>query len=434
MAFDWNKATGGVTGALKRMNPFSETKINVDTSGQAAAQAGMQESAKKSEAAAAGVATDPNRQAIKTSIDARAPTQVAAPTMIAQPTDVNVQNAGFAGRQMGTPLAGRAAQEQALQMAQDAATGKTPSVAEMQQKKSFEEALASQYAMAASQGANPLAARQAAMNTANLQQQAAQAGGILRAQEQAQARGELAAVGGAMGTQDIQRLSADQQTAINEQAQILTAQGMNQSVALETAKANQSAKLQTDLLQANLTSAEGQQKIDNYLKLQGLNDDMIKFYKGQALTAQMSANDLIKNIETLKSSGQIASQQISQQKVGALFSAAGTIGAGALMATSDERAKTKISEGDARSWVRALGSHEYEYKEGVGEPTGKKFISPMAQEIEKVSPNMIEEVDGIKRVNYGKGFGAMLATMFEMDRDLKALEDSFKKRAKKLDK
>jgi hypothetical protein len=55
----------------------------------------------------------------------------------------------------------------------------------------------------------------------------------------------------------------------------------------------------------------------------------------------------------------------------------------------------------------------------------------MAQDIEKTRPDMIEvDAQGDKVVNYGKGFGAMLATMFEMDRDLKALEDSFKKRAK----
>jgi hypothetical protein len=364
-----------------------------------------------------------NRQVMPTTT----PTQVAAPQQVST-QDVGVQQSGFAGRQMTQPLAGRSAQEQALQMAQDAATGKAPSVAEMQQKKSFEEALASQYAMAAAQGNNPMAARQAAMNMGQIQQQQAQAAAQLRAQEQAQARGELAAVGGQIGTQDIQRMSADQQTTINEQAQILQAQGMNQQSALEAAKANQAATLQTAITQANLQSAEGQNMVDNWLKLQGLNDNMVLNLKQQALSGQLSAADLIKNVSSLKSGAGVAqAQQQAQQSAGAMNAIA--TGIGAYMA-SDERAKKNIKEGKGREWVRTLGSHEYNYKEGIGEPKGK-FLGVMAQELEKTRPDMVKEDErGVKVVNFGAGFNAMLATMFELDRDLKDLEESFKKRAK----
>jgi hypothetical protein len=358
-----------------------------------------------------------------------APTTVAAPQQVAS-QNVAVQQAGFAGRQMGAPLAGRSAQEQALSMAQAAAEGKTPSVAEMQQKKSFEEALAQQYAMAASQGANPMAARQAAMNTATLQQQAAQSAAQLRSQEQAQARGELAAVGGQMATQDIQRMSSDQQTIINEQAQILEAQGMNQQSALDAAKANQSAALQTAITQGNLTSAEGQQNIENWLKLQGLNDGMIQFYKSQALTGQLTAADLIKNISSLKSgAGAVGSQMQQQANAGMLQ--AGATALAAYLGKSDKNAKENIQPGKGREWVRTLGSHEYNYKEGHGEDSSVRHVGVMAQDIEKTRPDMITK-DGMgdKVVNYGKGFGAMLATMYELDRDLKDLEESFKKRVK----
>jgi hypothetical protein len=359
----------------------------------------------------------------------RAPTTIAAPQTV-QATNVGVNEGGFAGRQMDQPLAGRSAQEQALSMAQAAAEGKVPSVAEMQQKKSFEEALASQYAMAASQGSNPMAARNAAMNMGQIQQQQAQAAAQLRAQEQAQARGELAAVGGQIAGQDIQRMSADQQTIIAEEANRLQAQGMNQDAAMQAATANQAANLQTAIAQGNITSAEGQQNIENWLKLQGLNDGMIQFYKSQALTGQLTAADLIKNVSSLKSGAGAVGAQMQQQANAGMMQAGATALA-AYLGKSDKNAKENIQPGKGREWVRTLGSHEYNYKEGRGEDSSARHIGVMAQDIEKTRPDMITK-DGMgdKVVNYGKGFGAMLATMFELDRDLKDLEESFKKRAK----
>jgi hypothetical protein len=359
----------------------------------------------------------------------RTPTVIAAPDKV-ESTQVDVNKAGFAGRQMDQTLAGRDAQNQALQMAQDAASGKVPSVAEMQQKKSFEEALASQYALAASSG-NPMAVRQAQMNMGQLQQQSAQQAAQLRAQETAQARGEIAAVGGQIAGQDIQRMSSDQQTAINEATNILTAQGMNQEDARATAIANQSANLQTAIAQGNITSQEGQQNLDNWLRLQGLNDNMVINLKQQALTGQISAADILKNISALKSGAGIAGAQQQVQQNAGIMSGLATAAA-AYLGKSDKNAKENIKPGKGRDWVRALGSHEYNYKKDHGEDPSTRHVGVMAQDIEKTRPDMVSEDSmGDKVVNYGKGFGAMLATMFELDRDLKELEDSFKKRAKK---
>jgi hypothetical protein len=205
---------------------------------------------------------------------------------------------------------------------------------------------------------------------------------------------------------------------------------MNQDAAMQAATANQAANLQTAIAQGNITSAEGQQNIENWLKLQGLNDGMIQFYKSQALTGQLTAADLIKNVSSLKSGAGAVGAQMQQQANAGMMQAGATALA-AYLGKSDKNAKENIQPGKGREWVRTLGSHEYNYKEGRGEDSSARHIGVMAQDIEKTRPDMITK-DGMgdKVVNYGKGFGAMLATMFELDRDLKDLEESFKKRAK----
>lgn len=100
----------------------------------------------------------------------------------------------------------------------------------------------------------------------------------------------------------------------------------------------------------------------------------------------------------------------------------GQLGAGTL---SDERAKNKVKDGKdkLRKFLEASKGYEYEYrdkKNGRG-----KHVSPMAQNLEKTAlgKTMVEErPDGLKQVNYGKGFGTMLAALSDIHTRLKKVE------------
>ena len=78
---------------------------------------------------------------------------------------------------------------------------------------------------------------------------------------------------------------------------------------------------------------------------------------------------------------------------------AGTVAgtaAGAAIA-SDKRVKKnikKIGEKNGYNW------YEFEYKDGYGLPKGKQE-GVIAQEVEKIKPEAVTEINGIKHVNYG---------------------------------
>lgn len=77
-------------------------------------------------------------------------------------------------------------------------------------------------------------------------------------------------------------------------------------------------------------------------------------------------------------------------------SVAGAAGSAAI-AASDERVKKnikKIGEKNGFNW------YEFEYKDGYGLPEGKQE-GVIAQEVEKVIPDAVTEINGIKHVNYG---------------------------------
>lgn len=97
---------------------------------------------------------------------------------------------------------------------------------------------------------------------------------------------------------------------------------------------------------------------------------------------------------------------------------------GVFSSMSDERVKTDIAPASTKlyEFLDKLGSHEYAYKDpkhGEG-----RRISPMAQELESSDAGkefVFETKDG-KAVDYGKGFGTMLASQAALHKRLKALE------------
>lgn len=101
----------------------------------------------------------------------------------------------------------------------------------------------------------------------------------------------------------------------------------------------------------------------------------------------------------------------------------GAVGGITDMRVSDVNAKTNIKEGDKQldNFFSTIGAHEYEYKDkkdGVG-----KFVSPMAQELEKTTIGksaVIDTPEG-KKVDYPRLTGAALAGLALHHEDIKQI-------------
>lgn len=104
--------------------------------------------------------------------------------------------------------------------------------------------------------------------------------------------------------------------------------------------------------------------------------------------------------------------------------AAYKVGGAMMGGMSDEKAKKKIKPAGQKlyDFLDNISANSYEYKdEKHGE--GEK-ISPMAQELEKTDAGkgMVEDTPEGKMVDYGAGFGTMLASQAELHERLKKLE------------
>lgn len=94
-------------------------------------------------------------------------------------------------------------------------------------------------------------------------------------------------------------------------------------------------------------------------------------------------------------------------------------------AMSDMRAKEAIAPGagELDDFLKSLGVYSYQYKD---EANGKgRRISPMAQEIESTPLGraaVSEGPDGLKRVDYGKLGGTMLAATAHLDAKIRKLD------------
>jgi hypothetical protein len=93
---------------------------------------------------------------------------------------------------------------------------------------------------------------------------------------------------------------------------------------------------------------------------------------------------------------------------------------------SDEKLKENVTgaASDIDAFLDSLKAHKYEYKDkAYGEG---KHVSPMAQDLEKtpVGEQMVMDTPKGKMVDYGRGFGAILAAQATLNERLKKLESS----------
>lgn len=123
--------------------------------------------------------------------------------------------------------------------------------------------------------------------------------------------------------------------------------------------------------------------------------------------------------------GAFANQANQYQQEGAanrgLFGS--VLGAGATVAASDEEVKDNIQDFDASEFLDNLTPSKYRYKE-PGKFGAGVHASPMAQDLEKseVGRSMVKDTPEGKMVDYGKGFGAILASLTDVHQRLKKVE------------
>ena len=75
-------------------------------------------------------------------------------------------------------------------------------------------------------------------------------------------------------------------------------------------------------------------------------------------------------------------------------------------------------------FLAALSSNAYEYKDKAKHGTGRYF-SPMAQDLEKTEVGksmVVEGADGVKMVDYSRGFGVLLAAQAQLNKRLSEME------------
>lgn len=316
--------------------------------------------------------------------------------------------------------------------------GSAPSVAQNQLNQATDQNVAQAFSMAASnRGVNPaLAARMAMTTAAGANQQAAGDAATLRAQETNNLQSQLA---NAMA----QKRQQDVQGAIGSDN--LTQQDRDAKMGYE----NLGVQQQTGLNQVNSSAYEGAAKRRGEFA-SNLGGGIASMITGSDEDNKKNKGDggsmLEKFMAGVKSSIDRTNQ--GQDKAGSggagkgiadimramsndkAKTAKGTSSlASKIGMTSDEDKKKNIESGNGEinKFLDALGAHSYEYKDDMKDnPLGGEgeFVSPMAQELEKskLGKSMVKDTPDGKVVDYGKGFGAILAAQAMLNDRLKKLE------------
>lgn len=313
----------------------------------------------------------------------------------------------------------RNAQQNFLQSLEMSAAGKGgPSAAEATLQKGLDASIASNLALARSgRGGNQSVAMKQA-----LQQNALATGAVsndaaaLRAREQQQAQQLYGTTASGIRAQDQQQQVTD-----------LGAATTDAQLEQQTILANQA--LRNDASKTNLLTALDQQKQKDTMILQlmqmGMTQEQAAF-EAEVQQQQFNAG-LLAQQEAARQGVAIQNNASSMQTGAAIAQGVGTAISMAA-AASDERVKTEITDGSGslHEFLSALGTHEYEYDEPEKPLRGKgRFVSPMAQEIEstKLGKNMVKDTPDGKIVDYGKGFGTMLAALADQHKRLQRIEE-----------
>jgi len=279
------------------------------------------------------------------------------------------------------------------------AQGQGPSVAGAQLQAGMDQAMQNQMAALASQrGMNAgLAGRLVAQQGADQQAKLAQQAGLMRLQEQNQAQQQLGQALAQGRAQDIGL--ATTQAEMQQQAGLAGAQ-MQQARDL--------ANLQAGLEQQRMKDAYA-------LQLQGLGTQR------DVAGLQSAAQQQLAN-QGMAYGSQAANIDFWKQLIGQGMSTGGQIAAMAAMSDETKKKNVKKADSEIKEFLASLSASKYEYKDkkhGEG-----RYVSPMAQELEKteLGKSMVLETEDGKMVDYGRGFGAILAAQAHLNKRLDKME------------
>lgn len=373
-----------------------------------------------------------------------------------------------------------AAQSGLLGQLQAQSTGQAPSIADMQMQRGMEANLAAQQAALASArgGLNPLMARQTLQTSADIQAKTAQDAAMARLQEQMAAQQQLATVSGQARTQSFeeaaQQAQMQQQANLaNMQANLQRAIAQGQITASEASQMYQ-AEVQRSMQNAQFQQQAGMQNANNFLGAMqmGINRDLgvsgqfmgaqqadmqaaqqAAMYNAQA-AAQRQQQEMQRNMAVLQAASQVGGTMVggpvggaaASQATGAIGGAATGGGGGGAGTTSgaqggqyfvgppapvasDETLKTDVKDAskDIKDFLSTMGAHDYEYKD---EKHGKgRFVSPMAQELEKskLGKTMVVETGDGKMVDYQRGYGFLMAAASYLNNRIDQIDGKKKK-------
>jgi len=340
----------------------------------------------------------------------------------------------------GTQEAVRQQQSNQSQRLTDRATGKAPSIAEAQLKAATDRSLSQQLAAAQSRRGGSAASRerQLAKSSANANQMVNQQSAVMKLQERQQAESQLGSQLATQRQQDI-GLDAGDRASTQDLEKIKTSQhlgvqsaNMAQANAAAANKANLIGGLASGGMMAMAASDENQKKnIKTYSSVEDRDQ------KTDSLVASVHKADKKASDKKSAKGKKVASSfgnAIASSSKNRVASKGPDKLAQVAASISDEKQKQNIKSDshDPKSFLDALQAHSYEYKNpslpGAGEG---RHLSVMAQDLEKAGPvgkQMVQNTDQGKMVDYGKGFGAMLANQAHLNERLSAVESKKKKK------
>lgn len=342
-----------------------------------------------------------------------------------------------------------------------------------------DQAIATQMALAASQqGGNPmLAYRNAQNNAATLQQQNANAAAGLTATNAMGAQGQLANVTGqiqqnnqfnAGAAMSNDQFNATQTNATQQQQQQLYAQyiaaGMNADQALyqsqqqaveyaagtneQTFGINQNVGVQNAAQTAQIVGSVagalggaigGIASSDENAK-KNISDGEEELSQMLSKVGDPTANEMSKVSGQTQGGFKLNIDPKIWQALGKSLgnkdpvvedkpqAQTDTVGSSFDGTSSDERKKKNVKDGgeDVKALLLSIHPNIYEYKDPRAPGAGDgKFVSPMAQELEKsaIGANMVHDTPNGKMVDYQKAAGAMLAALAAHERRIDDIED-----------